>query len=396
MSLSRTTLPVLIAVTLALGAPLEGQLDPHQIPRRPSLKVEADTNSAIDYFWYGMSQLAKEPERAAAAFYWASRIDPYWADPLYARYVALLVAQPYRLLDAYMTKRTEDLREPRLRAIDSLFYAALLRNPWVNRRMERTLIATWLQVELDGGSIPRYMRQDNPALGAWLSYTEGKFEESAAQYAAALTKDPDDHLLRFWRALPFLALDRNDSAIAAVRDGLSAYRTSAAENLSFRYVGHPFMEYSLGLLFEYVHQPDSAQVAYERSLLDDLTFYPAHHKLGSLRLAAGDTAGALAEFEQAATLAPNDPIILYEFGMLSLAAGQANAGFGLLQRASEAEPFFVPAHFALARVYDQSGFVDEAVQEYRAFLRLAPRTMATQAAAVRQRLAALGAPATAP
>jgi tetratricopeptide (TPR) repeat protein len=387
---------VLIALTLAIGQPLQAQMDPHVVPRRPVLPMDGDSNSAQDYFWFGMSKLVKEPERAAAAFYWASRIDPSWADPVYSRHVALLLAQPYRLIDAYMTKRREDLHSDRLDAIDSLYYQAIVINPWMNRRIERLLFLTWLQTDLDGSRIPAYLRQENPLLGAWLSYAEGQYDSATAQYATAIAKHPDDHIVRFWRALPFMALGRTDSAIAAVQGALTAFRTSAAESLDFRYVGHPFMEYSLGLLYEVEHQPDSARAAYERSLLDDLTFYPSHRKLANMRLMAGDTTGALAEFEQAATLAPNDVMTLYEYGMLSIAAGQTGPGVDLLKRASAAEPFFVPPHFTLARLYDQGGFVEEAAEEYRTFLRLAPKTMARQVAAVRARLTALGAASSAP
>jgi tetratricopeptide (TPR) repeat protein len=383
-------LAALMLLMMARDTALKAQLDPHEIPRRPPLTADADTNSANDYFWYGMAHLAEDPERAAAAFYWAGRIDPSWADPVYSRSVALLLAQPYRLLSAYITQRRQGYREPRLRAIDSLAYLALLRNPWVNRRIDRILLTTWMHQETDVRDVPKYLRQENPELGAWLSYTEGKFEESAAEYATAIAQQPDDHQLQYLRALSFVALGRSDSALAAIRIALRLVRSSDSEGWS--YVGHPFLEFGLGVLYERDHQLDSARAAYERALVDDLTFYPAHSELGSLRLLAGDKAGALAEFEQAATLAPHDAVTLYEFGMLSLAAGQAVAGVGLLERASEAEPFYVPTHFTLARVYDQSGFVDEAVREYRTFLSLAPLTMATQKAAVRQRLVALGVP----
>jgi hypothetical protein len=46
---------------------------------------------------------------------------------------------------------------------------------------------------------------------------------------------------------------------------------------------------------------------------------------------------------------------------------------------------------ALARLYEVSGFKDEAVQEYKTFLQLAPRSMTAETAAIRGRLTALGA-----
>ena len=389
-------LALLLLLALVPGARLPAQLNPHTIPRRPRLAAAADTNSAVEYFYYGLGQLSKEPERAAAAFYWASRIDPYWADPLYGRYVALLMAQPYNLINAYITLKPEDQHEPRLRAIDSLKYRALLRDPWINRRMEHSLILTWLQTETQGEQIPRYLRDQYPALGAWMSYTEGKFEEAAAQYAIAIAKDPDNRTWPLERARAFVALGQDDSAETVVRAAVLAFRLADADTLNLFYVGYPFLEYSLATLFERSDQLDSAQAAYGRALLDDLTFSPAHRRLASLRLRTGDTTGALAEFAQAVDLAPNDAVTLYDYAILAFATGQPDSVETMLRRATAAEPFFVAPHLALARLYDLSGYPAEAIVEYRAFLRLAPHTLAAQVAAVRARLTQLGAAPSAP
>jgi Flp pilus assembly protein TadD len=389
--MTRARVGALLALTLALAAPLEGQIDPRVIPKRPKLEALGDTNSSIEYYWHGVSRLVKEPEVAAAAFYWAGRIDPSWAEPTYGRFVALLLAQPYNLLNVYMTRPRGDRRDAKLDAIDMLEYEALMRNPWVNRRMIGAVYATWLGQENTGGVVPRYLRTEFPALGAWMSYNEGKFEESAQEYAAALVEHPDDHILQFLRALPFVALGQGDSAITAVKAALIAIRRSTVDSLNFGYAGYPFLEYSLGILFARQQQLDSAQAAYERALLDDVTFAPAHRELGRIRLAAADTTAALNEFGQAVSLVPDDPVVMYELAVLSLAAGRPDSVLLLLQRATQAEPFFVQPHLALARLYDVSGFQEEAILEYRTFLRLAPRTMTAQVGAVRGRLAALNA-----
>ena len=50
-------------------------------PRRPKFTVVRDTNSAGAYYYHGLSVLDRDPQQAADAFYWASRLDPEWADP---------------------------------------------------------------------------------------------------------------------------------------------------------------------------------------------------------------------------------------------------------------------------------------------------------------------------
>jgi hypothetical protein len=179
-------LGVVIALGLAISAPLHSQNDPYKVPKRPKLDADRDTNSASAYFFYGTSALPNYPERAAAAFYWASRLDPYWADPLYGRYVALLLAQPTRVLTAYLTNRESLRKDQVMRGIDSLKYRALLANPFVDRRLEGVLLETWLEREFNGAYGVRDMRLANPEIAGW-AYTHGRFQESADQYALALT-----------------------------------------------------------------------------------------------------------------------------------------------------------------------------------------------------------------
>lgn len=376
-----------VVLSLALGSvPIQAQSDPYVVPKRPKLAATADTNSAPDYYWHGMSVLTRRPDEAAAAFYWASRIDPNSADAVYGRHAALLLAQPYNRLNSYMMNRHDD----RLRSIDSLAYAALMRNPWVNRRVDGAVFKEWIG-EDEGVRVPRFYRDEHPELGAWMYYLEGKFDLSAEQYVVAFTKYPNNHLLRFRRAAPLLALGQVDSAVTSVREALTAFRQSPVDSLNYGYVGYPFLEYSLGILLAAQKNTDSAQAAYERALLDDVTFAPAHLALGRLRLSLADTSGALREMNAAVTLTPNDPVLLYEVSILSLAGAQPDSVLTYLRRATTAEPFYLQPHFALARLYDLSGFKEEAIQEYRTILQLAPRTMTAETTAVRGRLTALGA-----
>lgn len=376
-----------LLLSVGLGAvPALAQSDPYVIPKRPKLAATADTNSAQDYYWHGVSTLARRPDEAAAAFYWASRIDPSSADAVYSRHAALLLAQPYNRLNSYMMNRHDD----RLRSIDSLAYAALMRNPWVNRRVDGAVFKEWIG-EDEGVRVPRYYREEHPELGAWMYYLEGKYDLSATQYVVAFAKYPTNHILRFRRASPLLALGQVDSAVAAVRGALTAFRESTVDSLNYGYVGYPFLEYSLGILLTALKQPDSAQAAYERALLDDVTFAPAHLALGRLRLSLADTTTALQEMNAAVSLTPNDPVLLYELAVLSLAAAQPDSVLSFLRRAATAEPFYLQPHLALARLYEVSGFKDEAIQEYKTFLQLAPRSMTAETAAIRGRLTALGA-----
>lgn len=394
--LTRLAGPVLriaIALALVLSAPLHSQSDPYKVPKRPRLDADRDTNSATAYFFYGADALSKFPERAAAAFYWSSRLDPSWADPLYGRYIALLLAQPTPVLHEYLTNRRSMRRDKVIQGIDSLKYQAFLANPFVDRRLDGVLLENWLERAFNGQYNVHDLKRISPEIAGWVAYTRGRFQESAAEYAEAIERYPRDPWLKISRALPFVAMGMQDSALNLVRAALDSLRGSPDQKGSSPYESYPYAEYSVGVLYERMQSRDSAKAAYERALLDDVSFAPAHRKLGRIRLSLGDTVGALKEFGDAANLSPNDAVTIFELGTLSLSAGHSDTAVVLFKRALELEPLFVPPHMTLGLIYENAGFTEEAITEYTAFVRQAPRSMAPQATAIKQRLQKLGAPA---
>ncbi len=379
-----------IALALIAALPLHAQTDPFKIPKRPKLEAGRDSNSATDYFFYGSNALPKFPERAAAAFYWASRLDPSWADPYYGRYIALLLAQPTTVLHEYLTNKQSMRKDKVIRAIDSLKYQALLINPFVDRRLDGVLLEDWLERAFNSRFTINDLRRLNPEMAAWVHYTHGRFPEAIANYTEAIKQDPHDPWLNMARALPFVSMGLQDSALQAVRTAVDSLRGSPDDKGGFPYESYPYAEYSVGVLYERMQSRDSARAAFERALLDDLSFHPAHRKLGLIRLVNGDTAGAVKEFGDAVNLAPNNAVALFEYGTLTLTTGRTDSALTLLKRAVELEPFYLPPHRTLGLIYESAGFKEEAVKEYTVFIQMAPRALEPQIATIRQRLARLG------
>jgi len=381
---------MLLALAVALAHPLAAQSKPQRIPKRPALPADKDSNSAADYYFFGASLLGKDAEKAEAAFYWSQRLNPYLAEPVYGEYLAALLALPTDLISDYKFDRpgTHEMRD--IRHVDSLYYKALVRNPYVDRRLNNTMLEVWLYRAFGSSVSLLDLRQDNPVFSAWVSYTYGEYQKAADGYAELMRRHPKSPLLPLWRALPFVALGQNDSAIASVHSSLALYRGADTTTAMRMYESQPFAEYSLGVLFERGQQGDSAQAAYERALLDDVTFAPAHWRLAHLRLATGDTTRALQELTDAVALDSTDAVSLYELGSLILAAGHSDSAIVLLKKSIAVEPFFLQPHFLLGRIYEMSGFKEEAIAEYMTFLHIAPRSMPNEIAAVRRWIVALG------
>lgn len=385
----------LLLLSGAGATPGAAQLGFDKPPDRPRLAADRDTNSAVEYYYFGNSELARDPYKAAAAYYWASRLDPSWAAPVYGQYAALLLNLLPGDLTLYLTRRERALRDPKMRRIDSLGYLAVLKNPLVDRRLDGVILTTWVYRMTGGQAELRDLGKYDRQFTAWAAYARGDFPMAVSVYAEVIKKHPRDADLLFSRALAFVGLAQIDSARASIRAALALERV-AEEESPYGWVSHAFAEYSIGHLFNLEQQPDSARAAYERALLDDVSFHPAHMQLARARLIAHDTAGALAEYGHAAALAPNDAEYLYEFGTLLAGAGHADSATTVLLQAVAADPYYPSPHFPLGLLYQQSGFAREAADHFEAFLRLAPRSLAGAIAAAQKRLAALKAMPPAP
>ncbi len=102
-------------------------------PPRPSLAAAADTNDWEPYFDRGVDLLrTRQPREAQAAFFWSSRLDPTRAEPVYAQWVAFWLRHPPWFVD-YVREEPRVLERPEVRQADSLRYRALLLNPLVHQ-----------------------------------------------------------------------------------------------------------------------------------------------------------------------------------------------------------------------------------------------------------------------
>src|SRR5574338_149167 len=106
------------------------RLDDLSTQQRPRLAAQADTNDWEAYFDYAVSWLRAQPMRARLGFYWAQRLDPSRAEPLYGRWVAYWMGRP-SLWEDYVRERESVVNSAQVLQVDSLYTRALQRNPFV-------------------------------------------------------------------------------------------------------------------------------------------------------------------------------------------------------------------------------------------------------------------------
>jgi tetratricopeptide (TPR) repeat protein len=374
----------LAAFVLLIAGISEAQKKPRE-PKRPKMDAGRDTNSAGAYYYWGLSQLERNPRAAEDAFYWASRLEPTWADPLYAQRVAFHMSDLGRFWK-YLVGTKYVLKSADIKRADSLHFRAMLRDPFFFRRHDKVLIDRMIE-ELTG-EYGGFISGD-PEMRAWFAYSQTRFPEAVELYAKAITKKPKDYELHAERARAFFHMGRFDSTVAEMTLALEGYRKEDEEDLVVLYESKAMYEFSIANAFIQADKLHEAREALGRALAEDLSFYVAHQRLAALSLIAGDTATAVSEYELAVQLNADDAPLRTEYGTVLVRLGKDAEAEPHLLRAIELEPWYARSYAILASAYEGLGKHAEAVAQYTKFMERAPRNDQLRPVA-QARLSALG------
>jgi len=371
-------------LTAAIAGPARAQGE----PRRPALPAGADSNDARAYYRLGMERLSGDPRQAADAFWWASRLEPKWADPLYARRAALLMANRTLLLGYFSGSETAWRQA---QPADSLAAHALEMDPFLNRNLEGELARAYLNAAIERDTrgmgtsaqmteVERaqvtgmILRAQTPATRAWLAAADGDLDQALGLYDQAI------HDARYKSDLyadkgRVLAL-RGDlpGALASLQSAISARAAEQGRRLVFVYQSRAQYQATVGAIHERLGHADSARAAYGAALQEDLSFAYAHAHLAALSLAAGDTAGTVSELALAVQIRPADPALRVDAATILAATGHVEEAVEHLKKAVELDPAWADPYLMLGRLHDASSLSADALRYYDAFLAHAART----------------------
>src|SRR5205085_10702807 len=121
------------------------------------------------------------------------------------------------------------------------------------------------------------------------------------------------------------------------------------------YENKAVLEYSLAAALEQAGKADSAREEYGKALTEDLSFWPGHRRMAAMALAKGDTATALAEMALAVDIAPTEPDLRFDYGMLLLQAHKVVESVAEMQKGAELDPYYAAPHFFIAPMNDARG-----------------------------------------
>jgi tetratricopeptide (TPR) repeat protein len=361
---------------------------PQADPGRPRLESGADTNDATVYYAYGVTRLERDAVTAAAAFHWATRLEPGWPEALYARRVAGFMANPRLLVNYFQGERSAVLSSDAQR-LDSLEYRAQKLNPFFPRDLDKPLffryVVAWVEEDrarygerpmgaIERGDLEFWVEgalrsvEVSPWLRAHLAESRRRFPEALQHYRSALQQGRDRVEIHKDLAHLFFIMEAYDSSLAHLQAAVDELRRRDEDRLVRLYQSKELLEHATGLIHERRGEPAAAREAYGRSLQENLSYYPSHLRLGMLALAAGDTAQAIQELELGVEVAPAEPTLRVTYGALLARVGRLEDAVTHLRKAVDLEPYYARPYYLLGRIGESRGQREQALADYRAFL----------------------------
>lgn len=384
----RASLPLLLLLLAAAACGSVSNWDPAaSVPEPLALPAGMDSLSPHAFYSYGQQILEHTPAKAAVAFYWASRLDPAWADPIYARRIAHLMSRP-ATFRSYMRGVPATVNSPGIQRLDSLYLKALVLNPFLRREQDAVALRYVIVNEITTDpayrgvsrwdvemAVDRWLLETTPTTRGWLAQSEGRMADAAQNYERAIEKGAKAEVVADL-ARVYVHMGRFDDARQNMVQAIDLLRKrdEDSDELVRLYNSKALFEYSLGLILEQIGEMDEARAAYARALQEDLSYHPAHMRLGELALAAGDTMTALSEMALAAEISDADADVRLRYARVLAGAGRFDDAEAQLRQAIELEPLFAIPHLELARVLERAGRSADALDSYRTFVTRAART----------------------
>jgi tetratricopeptide (TPR) repeat protein len=224
---------------------------------------------------------------------------------------------------------------------------------------------------------------------AWIAYANQKLDNALVLFGRAISDKPDKfYRLRHVRAVIFVAKRQFDSAHAEMTALLEKTRQLDQQQLVHFYESKAFYEYAIGRLELARGNSKLAREAFERALIEDLAYGPAHAWLAALSEDRGDKESAITSYAQAVEVAPSDPIYRYQYAVSLMKASRTEEGLAQINQAIALEPFYADSYVFKAAAHEQLAQPDSARVAYQTYLALAPRNAANRTRVTR-RLAAL-------
>jgi hypothetical protein len=235
-----------------------------------------DTNDANTYYRAGLASLWKNPSSASASFYWASQLNPGWADPYFARWYTLQV------MPRVARRRLPDSVQQR---VDSLVLTAMIHDPFFDERLTMNDFVGQVHshVALAQKQVNEAVSQENqrrfqagePMLTAsrleiphtwYLAFAERHFDSASHDLAREIKKHPDALALYVYRSKAQYYLRQYDSAAATLAAAIRRVELKDTTKLLPVYFSREMFYYASGIALMDAKHDSAARLAFENAV----------------------------------------------------------------------------------------------------------------------------------
>ena len=363
----------------------------------PVDSTQPDTNDANTYYQAGLASVNADPAGAAAAFYWASRINPAWAEPYFGRWFALTqAAEQTEILKKQDKKKNKDMvlvPDSILKHLDSLVILADIHDPFFDEKIaleaasannhgELALYNSLRNKEINEYNDSVMKEGDVPILGvhnikmqhSWAqSYEDRHFDSASADLAKLIKKHPDAFQLYIYRAKAQYYLKQYDSTVATLTAAVGQIEKRDTTKVLPVYISREMLTYMIAMADAQAHRDTAAKATFQLVVTQNLGFHMAHLHLASQALDKRDTATAINEAQIAAQIRPDDPVVQLFLGYALMNAGHMPDGIEHLRQATTVDPYYSLPYYYLGQGLEQTGNDTAALNAYRGYLAHAAR-----------------------
>ncbi|MBK8247181.1 MAG: hypothetical protein IPK85_07300 [Gemmatimonadetes bacterium] len=352
------------------------------LPKRPRDAAIADTNDARGYAEFARLNLVAKPGIAADAYFWASRLDPMQGEYFYGYAMGLVLKSP-SLVRSYLRSRAGQSKD--LRQVDSLLLRAHTIDPFLFRRFDRDLFFESVrfaamqdnpQVSVPelNFALTQYLSGADVETRAWMAYANADFQQALKLYGEAMKGKKNAAGYHIERGRIQARIGQADSAIASFEAALKELRAREQKDVVVIYNSKAVLEHSIATLQEQRDNAEGARAAYGRALEEDLSYHPAHTRLGLHALGHGDTTAALSELELAVQLAPNEATPRFMLGSTLLAVGRTDDATEHLTQVITLEPWWATPYAIVAQAWERKADGPKALAAYEGYMARAALT----------------------
>ena len=349
---------------------------------RPRLADTADTNDPLAYYRLGDSLRYQRPGIADRAFYWATRLDPTFAEAYFARWRLLRRDNSQREMPDGSIRDIFRVKPGTAAATDSLLSIAIAYSPFLDGALD---------IPYSIVNMSERMAARDPTLAGMRAFGLRDYRTAVAQWAKAISDNPKQAMLHIPRAHAWVRLQEPDSAIADLTQLAQRLESVEHDSLMKAYSSKEFLYYAIGMLNGSRGRFPEARAAFEQALAENLGFYMAHARLSGTLVALADTATALSELETAILIRPDDPLVLIYEGNLLVNTGRVADGEKRIRAALRADSDYALPHIFLGMAAEARHDTVSARAQYADYLARAPRGAAERVWA-RSRLTSLVVP----